>query len=50
LNNASIYVSGENLALFSERQGTNVNQSFTGVTSNGYIPSRVFSVGLNIGL
>lgn len=49
LGNASVYVAGENLKLFSKRQGMNVTQSFTGVTSNVYIPNRVFSVGLNVG-
>ncbi len=49
LGNASVYLSGENLRLFSERQGMNVSQNFTGVTSNVYIPSRVFTVGLNVG-
>jgi TonB-linked SusC/RagA family outer membrane protein len=50
MQNANIYVSGENLKLFSKRQGMNVLQSFTGVTSNVYIPNRVISVGLAIGL
>ena len=48
--NASVYVSGENLKLFAERDGMNPIQAFSGVTSNGYIPSRVFSVGINVGL
>lgn len=50
VHNASVYVSGENLKLFSKRQGLNVTQNFTGVTSNSFIPSRVLSVGLNVGL
>lgn len=43
-----IFVSGENLHWFSERKGMNVQQSFTGVTSNAYIPSRTISIGLNL--
>lgn len=50
IQNASFYISGENLKIFSKRQGMNVNQEFSGVTSNVYIPSRVFTVGLSIGL
>lgn len=49
VSNASAYVSAENLKLFSERKGLNVIQNFSGVTSNAYIPSRVISVGLNLG-
>jgi hypothetical protein len=26
----------------------NVEQSFTGVTSNGFIPARVFNLGVNV--
>lgn len=44
---ASFYISGENLHLFSKRKGMNVNQAFSGVTSNVYTPSRIISVGLN---
>lgn len=43
-----VYVSGENLLWFSERKGMNVQQSFTGVTSNVYIPSKIISVGLSL--
>lgn len=48
--NASVYVSGENLKIFNKRDGMNVTQNFSGVTSNGYIPSRIVSIGLQIGL
>ncbi len=47
--NASVYVTGENLILFSARKGMNVQQGFTGVTSNAFIPARVLSFGLNVG-
>ncbi|ARS33979.1 SusC/RagA family TonB-linked outer membrane protein [Pontibacter actiniarum] len=50
LKNASVFASGENLALFSKRDGMNVNQSYSGVTSNSYIPARVYTVGLNVTL
>lgn len=45
---ASVYVSGENLWLFTKRKGMNVNQAFTGVTSNAYTPARIITAGLNI--
>ena len=50
IQRSTFYLSGENLKLFSKRQGMNVNQQFNGVTSNVYIPSRVFTAGLTIGL
>ncbi|MFD1188507.1 SusC/RagA family TonB-linked outer membrane protein [Pontibacter rugosus] len=50
LKNASVFASGENLKLFSKREGMNVNQSYSGVTSNSYIPSRIYTVGLNVTL
>jgi TonB-linked SusC/RagA family outer membrane protein len=47
---ANIFLSGENLGLFSKRKGMNVTQAFTGVTSNVYMPARIISAGLNITL
>ncbi|MGO4289401.1 SusC/RagA family TonB-linked outer membrane protein [Chitinophaga sp. RAB17] len=47
---ANVYLSGENLALFTARKGMNVAQAFTGVTSNVYMPARIISAGLNITL
>lgn len=47
---ANVFLSGENLALFSARKGMNVAQAFTGVTSNVYMPARIISAGLNITL
>ncbi len=44
----SLYVSGENLYLFAKRKGMNVNQAFSGVTSNAYTPSRIITAGLNV--
>lgn len=47
-SNARFFVNGENLQWFSKRKGMNVQQSFTGVTSNVYVPARVISFGLNV--
>lgn len=46
----NVFASGENLALFSARKGMNITQSFTGVTSNGYVPSRIVTLGINVSL
>jgi hypothetical protein len=48
LSGCKIYASGENLWLFSARKGMAVQQSFTGVTSNDYIPSRIITFGINL--
>jgi len=45
---ARIFVSGENLQWFSARKGMNVQQTFTGVTSNAYVPARVVTAGINV--
>jgi hypothetical protein len=45
---ASIFVGSENVALFSKRKGMNVNQSFTGVTSNVYTPARIITAGITL--
>jgi len=45
-----IYVSGENLFIKSARQGMNVQQNFSGTTSNVYTPSRIFTIGANVTL
>ena len=47
---ARFYLSGENLSLSSARRGMNVNQLFTGATSNVYVPARILTAGLNITL
>ncbi|GAB4025177.1 TonB-dependent receptor [Spirosoma gilvum] len=46
---ASIYFSGENLALFSARVGMNVTGSFNGTVDNTYNFNRVLSVGARLG-
>lgn len=50
LQNAVIYLTGENLALISRRKGLNVTQAYTGVTSNYYSAARVLTLGLNLTL
>jgi TonB-linked SusC/RagA family outer membrane protein len=50
LQAARIYLSGENLFISSGRKGLNPTQSFSGVQSNGYIPARVITLGLNVSL
>lgn len=41
-------VTGENLKIFTKRKGMNVEESFTGVTSQAFIPARIISAGFNI--
>ena len=48
IDNASVYVNGENLLLFTKRQGMDPTQTFNGTTQNRYIPSRVITLGLNL--
>ncbi|MBN1387868.1 MAG: TonB-dependent receptor [Bacteroidales bacterium] len=43
-----VYLSGENLFLINARKGMNVQQNFSGTTSNVYTPNRVISMGLNV--
>jgi len=50
MQNARLYLTGENLALISARKGMNPTQAFSGVTSNAYLPSRVISLGVNVTL
>jgi TonB-linked SusC/RagA family outer membrane protein len=48
IQNARFYISMENVAMLTKRSGMNPAQSFTGVTSIGYIPARTMNVGLNV--
>ena len=50
VQNARFFLSGENLYMFSKRQGMNPLQAFTGISNNGYVPARTLSAGLNITL
>ncbi|MBC7948652.1 MAG: SusC/RagA family TonB-linked outer membrane protein, partial [Chitinophagaceae bacterium] len=45
---ASVYIGAENVFLFSKRKGMNVNQAFTGVTSNVYTPARIITAGITL--
>lgn len=45
---ARVYVSGENLALFSKRKGMLVNGNFSGTTGDDYTYSRILSAGINV--
>lgn len=49
-NNGQFFISAENIAFFSKRKGMNNQQAFSGVTSNAYPPSRVFSAGFTLNL
>lgn len=49
-SNGQFFVSVENVAFFSKRKGMNNQQAFSGVTSNAYPPSRVFSAGFTLNL
>ncbi len=55
LQNTRVYVSGENIYMFSKRKGMNPSQSFanqvlnnSGVTQNVYSPSRTITAGINL--
>jgi TonB-linked SusC/RagA family outer membrane protein len=48
LDNATMYVNGENLLLFTKRQGMDPSQTFNGTTQNRFTPSRVISLGFNL--
>ncbi|MEZ0182472.1 SusC/RagA family TonB-linked outer membrane protein [Flavobacterium oncorhynchi] len=48
VDNATLYVNGENLLLFTKRQGMDPSQTFNGTTQNRYMPSRAITLGLNL--
>ncbi len=48
LSGLKIFVAAENPLIFTARQGLNPQESFAGTTDNVYLPSRVFSLGLNL--
>lgn len=50
LQTARVFLSGENLALFSARKGMNVTQNFGGTTTNVFSPNRIYTIGLNVTL
>jgi TonB-linked SusC/RagA family outer membrane protein len=50
ISNARVFVAGENLGLISRRRGMNPSESFDGLNANTYLPSRIFSLGVNFSL
>lgn len=48
ISSARIYTSAENVVSFNARKGMNIQQNFSGTTSNVYTPSRVVTLGLNV--
>ncbi|MBD2756614.1 SusC/RagA family TonB-linked outer membrane protein [Spirosoma validum] len=50
LENAQVYVSGENLLILSRRQGMNVQQQFNGVTGNAFSPAKSLVLGVSFSL
>lgn len=44
---AKVYVSGENLYIFSKRKGMNPAESFNGTNSAVYVPNRLINLGVN---
>lgn len=45
---ARLYLSGDNLGFIVARNGMNPNQSFTGLTSNVYMPARIVTAGISL--
>ncbi len=50
INNARVFLNGENLHLFNSLKGMNNQQSFDGAVSNVYLPSRTYTLGVNFSL
>lgn len=50
VNNARVFVSGENLHLFNAMKGMNNQQNFNGTVSNVYMPARTYTIGVNFSL
>jgi hypothetical protein len=50
IDNAQVYVSGENFLMLSRRSGMNVQQNFGGTTSNVYSPAKSLVLGLSFSL
>jgi TonB-linked SusC/RagA family outer membrane protein len=50
LENAQVYVSGENLLILSGRKGMNVQQQFNGVTGNVFSPAKTLVLGVSFTL
>ncbi|WP_406823758.1 TonB-dependent receptor [Pedobacter sp. KACC 23697] len=50
INNARVFVTGENLFMKSYRKGFDPSQAFNGNTGYTYAPTRIISLGLNVTL
>ncbi len=50
LNSLKVFVTGENLHMWSARKGMDPQEGFDGTTSNVYLPQRIFSLGVNVSL
>jgi len=50
LNSMSFSAGIENLATFTKLQGMNPQQSFAGSSQNAFVSSRIFTLGVNVGL
>jgi len=48
MKDISVYLSGENLKLFSKRKGYNPQERIDSQVTNTYSFSRIYSIGLNI--
>ncbi|PRD46435.1 SusC/RagA family TonB-linked outer membrane protein [Sphingobacterium haloxyli] len=47
MSSARVFLTGENLALFTKRRGMNPTEGFDGTNNTTYLPTRIFSVGIN---
>ena len=50
LNQARVFVGGENLNIFSKRKGLNPAESFNGTNGATYTPNRLINLGFNVSL
>ena len=50
LENAQVYISGENFLILSRRKGMNVQQQFNGVTGNAFSPAKSLVLGVSFTL
>ena len=50
VSSARLFVTGENLAMFSKRKGLDPTESFDGLNANTYSQNRVISFGVNFSL
>src|SRR5690606_9561704 len=49
LSSARVFFSAENLGIYSKRLGLNPTEGFDGTNGTTYLPTRVFSLGVNVG-